>query len=362
MTRIIFFFLIFLLEGVTHAQMLGIPDVEYYNRRQYGGATQNWQVSQSFNGLVYVANNKGLLEFNGKHWKRHGSFMTGSVRSVKCIGERVYTGAHNDFGYFEYDSLQQFRYISLATADSLRSLGDVWNIYQWNDRVVFHTNSALVIVKDDLVESVVPNLSRFVSCFLANQMLIIYDEENGLLELRGEQIFPMSDGQFFAGKFVTSIIPLTANKLLVGTMNEGAFIWDINGVERWVTPSNKLLKEANIYCASSYNNILLIFGTIQKGIIVTDTSGNLLHQIGKDKGLMNNTVLGLYVDKQGGVWCGLDNGIARISLDSNISFLTSYYDIGTCYAQEKYNEEWYFGTNQGLYKISNGDFYDPQKK
>lgn len=361
MNRVILLLLVLLIEGVSYAQTYGIPEVEYFNRRQYGGATQNWQISQSNNDLIYVANNKGLLEYDGKHWQRHGNFITGSVRSVQCIGNRVYTGSHNDFGYFEYDSLQQFTYISLATTDSLRSLGDVWNIHQWHERIVLHTDKALVIIKDDSVVSVVPNLSRFVSCFLANQMLIVYDEQNGLLELRGNQLFPLSNGDFFVDKYVTSIIPLSKSKLLIGTMNDGAFVWDINAVHPWTSPVNPLLKDANIFCARRYNNDILLFGTIQKGVLVTDTSGQLLLHIGKDKGLMNNTVLGLFVDRQGGVWCGLDNGIARISLNSNISFLTAYYNIGTGYVQKKYQEDWYFGTNQGLYRINDKHFGNPLK-
>ncbi|MBR8536978.1 regulator [Carboxylicivirga sediminis] len=362
MNRALFLVLTLLVSVTIQGQTFGIPEVEYFNRRQYDGATQNWQVSQSDNDLIYVANNKGLLEFDGNRWQRYGKFITGAVRSVKCIGKRVYAGAHNDFGYFEYDSLQQFRFVSLATNDSLRSLGDVWNIYLWNERIVLHTEKALVIIKDDYVVSVVPNLSRFVSCFLANEMLLVYDEQNGLMELRGNEVFPLVNGDFFADKYITSIIPLSKSKLLITTMNNGAFTWDMTAIEKWKGSVNSLLAEANVFCAVRYNDETMLFGTIQKGLLVTNMSGELLLHIGKDKGLKNNTVLGLFVDNQGAVWCGLDNGIARISLNSSISFLAGYYNIGTGYVQQKYEGDWYFGTNQGLYKIDQKRFEDPLKE
>ena len=343
------------------AQKLGMPEIEHFNRRQYGGATQNWQLSQSDDDLMYVANNRGLLEYDGVNWKRHVVTGTGALRSVKCINDRIYTGTHSDFGYFEYDSLQHIRYVSLATSDSLRSLGDVWNIYKWNEKLIIHTEKALVIIKDDHVIRLIPNMSRFVSCFLVNEMFLVYDEQNGLMELRGNKIYPLLGGEFFVEKNITSIMSLSNTELLIGTMNNGAFIWNMKNVIPWEGAVNKILKEVNVFCGIRYNDDLLLFGTIQNGLMVTDNEGELLMHISKDKGLMNNTVLGLFVDKEGSVWCGLDNGIARISLASNISFLTGYYNLGTGYVQEYYSNEWYFGTNQGLYKIKDKVFSDPLK-
>ena len=39
-----------------------------YSRQQYRSGNQNWQVSQSWQGWMYFANNKGLLEFDGSNW------------------------------------------------------------------------------------------------------------------------------------------------------------------------------------------------------------------------------------------------------------------------------------------------------
>ena len=45
------------------------PTIEIYRPLDYGGETQNWSISQSKNKYIYVANNKGLLEFNGAEWR-----------------------------------------------------------------------------------------------------------------------------------------------------------------------------------------------------------------------------------------------------------------------------------------------------
>lgn len=44
------------------------PPIEAFSATQYGAENQNWAISQSKDHYIYVANNKGLLEFNGAKW------------------------------------------------------------------------------------------------------------------------------------------------------------------------------------------------------------------------------------------------------------------------------------------------------
>ena len=361
MYRLFLFITILSLASIVNAQKLGIPEIEYFNRRQYGGGTQNWKVSQSDNDLIYFANNNGLVEYDGVKWKLHTHMGDGGLRSVKCIDDRIYIGTDDDLGYFEYDSHNHLSYVSLANNTRLKDLGEAWTILSWNEKVVFHTEAAIIIFDNDEVASVIPSVSRFISAFVVNEMLLVNDEQEGLLEVRGGKIYPVSGGEAFAEKNIASIMALSNRELLVGTMHHGAYVWDMNNVRPWDGEANEFLKNANIFSGVRYNDELMLFGTIQSGIVITNMAGELVMVIDKDKGLMNNTVLGLFVDKEGGVWCGLDNGIARIALNNNVSFLSGYYNLGTGYVQERYKGDWFFGTNQALFKIDDRGFRDPLK-
>lgn len=46
----------------------GLPGMRNFQRSEYNCGTQNWAVAQAPNGMVYFANNEGLLEFDGQHW------------------------------------------------------------------------------------------------------------------------------------------------------------------------------------------------------------------------------------------------------------------------------------------------------
>ena len=94
---------------------------------------------------------------------------------------------------------------------------------------------------------------------------------------------------------------------------------------------------------------------------VTDSAGNLVFTMNKERGLQNNTVLGLGQDNQGNIWLCLDNGISMIEFDTPISYIHNYFDIGTGYVSARYGDNIYFGTNQGLYFTKWSDFKNPSK-
>ena len=47
---------------------IGFPDIINYSKQSYSGGLQNWNIKQDKNGIIYIANNEGLLSFDGKNW------------------------------------------------------------------------------------------------------------------------------------------------------------------------------------------------------------------------------------------------------------------------------------------------------
>ena len=58
---------------VTHAQntsqFRGLPFITNYGAATYKAGIQNWDIIEDDQGLLYVANNLGLLEFDGQNWQ-----------------------------------------------------------------------------------------------------------------------------------------------------------------------------------------------------------------------------------------------------------------------------------------------------
>src|SRR5690554_3732615 len=78
----------------------GIPFIRYYSTRDYNGGIQNWSITQDKSGLIYVANNFGVLEYDGSTWNRYAPKTGTKVRHLAIDKDgRIYVASQGDFGF-----------------------------------------------------------------------------------------------------------------------------------------------------------------------------------------------------------------------------------------------------------------------
>jgi len=360
-------FLIFWFASVTcmvcsaQSPMFGLPEIRNFARSEYAGGLQSWAFTETDNGLLYFANNLGLLEYNGTHWTVHQSIKAVN-RAVCADGDRIYVGAFNEFGYYEENDNGRLVYHSLIGLVKVK-IGDfdeIWRIHKTSFGIVFQSFKAIFIYNDGKIDIISPP-SSFHFSYYVNGILWVYDEEQGLMQYLDGKVTTIPGGDYFFGKQIWTILPLNDNEVIIGTSTNGIFRYSGGKVTPWGSKINEQLKKYQLYSAIKLKNNYLAFGTIQNGLIVTDLEGNLILEMNKERGLQNNTVLGIGQDYKGNIWLCLDNGISMIDFDSPISFFQKYFDIGTGYASCKFGDNIYLGTNQGLFFIKGSDFANPYK-
>ena len=82
-------------------EVMSSPVIRNFTPSDYHGGRQNWSVSQSASGLIYVGNNQYLLEYDGHSWNRYLMPNKGIVRSVLADPDgKIYCGSSQEFGYF----------------------------------------------------------------------------------------------------------------------------------------------------------------------------------------------------------------------------------------------------------------------
>ncbi|MFM2138325.1 MAG: hypothetical protein RJA57_632, partial [Bacteroidota bacterium] len=125
---------------------IGLPDVVNYAKKAYGGGLQNWEIRQDSSGIIYVANNEGLLSFDGRHWNLHPLPNRTIVRSV-WVGpdQKLFVGGQDELGYFQADPSGKLAYHSLSglIPRPERSFGDVWDIVQLNQDIWFRCSKRI---------------------------------------------------------------------------------------------------------------------------------------------------------------------------------------------------------------------------
>lgn len=110
--------------------------------------SQNWGITQDNEQVIYLANNKGLLRYNGAQWDQFPTPDNSIMRSVKAIGDRIYSGSYMDFGYWEKTTTGGLSYNSLVDQLELNVLEDeqFWNIIDFGKLIVFQSLDRLLFV------------------------------------------------------------------------------------------------------------------------------------------------------------------------------------------------------------------------
>ena len=79
---------------------IGVPYIWNYKKPVYQAGQQSWMIEVSKSGLVYFANNDGLVEFDGKNWRTFPISSGSVLRSVKVSNDdKIYVGAFGELAF-----------------------------------------------------------------------------------------------------------------------------------------------------------------------------------------------------------------------------------------------------------------------
>ncbi|MDR1681226.1 MAG: hypothetical protein LBS12_05540 [Prevotellaceae bacterium] len=336
------------------------PDITNYRLSQYRAADQNWAVTQDGQGIIYVANNGGLLEFDGVHWTLHKLPGCRRVRTViyDSLSQRIYCGAFEQFGYWERNAFNDLEYHSVS--DSLTSYSlhndDVWSIILAGDTVIFRSFVACFAYSDGQPLQV----TVFPSSCLAMEKIdnrLYAATIDGLYVCHNGRVERLPGGEQFTGtKQIAALLPFDRRRMLIATQHDGLYLYDGRTYTPWPAEADRLLRDAQINRALVMQDSIYIFGTILNGVIAIDRHGRQQWHLHKSNGLQNNTVLGLCCDREGNIWLALDRGIDCIAVDSPLHFYYGHYDnVESVYAVMEHAGMLYLGTNRGLYARAPGE-------
>ena len=327
-----------------------LPPTRQFTPEDYNGGSQNWALSQDRNDFIYVANNDGLLEFNGSQWRRYASPDGSIVRAVHAAGERVYTGSYMDFGYWERRADGRLRYQSLAeqlTAGSILDDEQFWRILSVGDELLFQSLQQFFVYRPDTDELTVLRPESGIYRVLPTRDAVFFqDRGNRLYRIEAGELDAVADRKAPPGEVVH--LWTEGERTFAQTVLDGAY--ELTPAGALSSDRHPFLTGKRLYCALRLRDGGHAFGTISNGVFVTDRTGRLRHHVNQAQGLTNNTVLSLLEDAAGNLWVGTDNGINLINLVSPVREYTDRTGrIGTVYAAAVNGGLLYLGCNQGLF-------------
>ncbi|MCB0446373.1 MAG: transcriptional regulator [Gelidibacter sp.] len=328
------------------------PYFQNYSLSEFNAGNQNWGVSQADDGKLYVANNNGLLVFDGMNWSLNELPNKTTIRSVLAHKDRVYIGSYEEFGFWKRNSKGKLDYTSLShLMDKHDFLNEeFWQIIAFKDAIIFRSFLNVYLYKDNKITRVKAPTS-VLSCDVVNDTIYVSTLKSGIFILENNELKPYINDDVMFDTKVVSINDFKGH-LLVLTSLKGCFIYKNKKLTPWSTEINDIIKDHQLNSFSMLNNGMLIFGTIKNGVYVTDKDGKILFHISKENGLINNTVLDQYVSDANELWLGLDNGIASVNLNSPHTFYNDLTGkLGAVYDVILHKGTIYIGSNTGLFYL-----------
>lgn len=341
---------------------IGLPYIQNFSKSIYNADTQNWEIIEGENGMIYSANNQGVLQFDGMEWKVYPVSNNSIVRSLALGNDKhIYVGAYNELGRLVETITGELRYESLIDKipEEYRNFDDVWRIFNTRYGIIFQSYEYLFILENDYIHVISPS-ERFGFSFYLNNNFYVVEKGEGLKILDNNELHLVSDDKMFTDNEIRFILPHQSNDLLIGTLAGECYILREDNVMSWKTEAEELFLENKIFSAIKIGNIYAI-GSIKNGIYFIDEQGSIKQHLNRRKGLQNNTILSVFKDQSNNIWLGLDNGIDYIKTSLPVSILNYNYNLEATYASVVYDNMIYVGTNQGLFARKLSDLSDIQE-
>ena len=345
-----------LTTGLLYAQnTIGIPNIVNYSKQQYNAGSQNWGVVQDKNGIMYWANNDGLLSFDGVFWRMYKLPNKTIARSVAVSEDnKIYIGGQGEIGYFSPVGNGELVYTSLnkliPTKDN--DFADVWNICFFQERVFFRANKK--ILEYDGKKVAVYNSVNWGFLSSVNGQLLANEIDKGLVYYSHGQWLP----KIKAGKLPTdnlllrSALPLTKDSTLLVSLMHGLFILHGDTISAFTSPHLKEIASKNISSACIISPDRIALATNLGGCIIINKQGKFIPRFTKNEGIQNNNVLSIMADKDKNLWLGLDNGIDLVTYSNAIrNIFPDQQNRNAGYTSTIFRNELYLGVSTGVYRI-----------
>ena len=187
--------------AIGYSQDIGVPVIKNFAPEEYNAEPQNWQISQGKNGFMYIANNSGLLEYDGVSW-RLIDVPKRTTRSVDISKDgRIYIGTAGDLGYIDYNANGKQQFISLLEKipKQFRDFVEVWKTAATSDGVYFKANKYVFLWDGEKITTwSAPKYFAF--SFAIDDAFYVKEDSLGLICFRNKQLIKLPSAEFFKEK------------------------------------------------------------------------------------------------------------------------------------------------------------------
>ena len=337
----------------------GYPIITNFEPEKYNAEDQNWAIAQDDRGLIYIGNNKGVLEWDGSNWRLIRTRNDSYIRSLmKADDGRIMVGAVNEFGYLYPDARGCLTYKSLSEqlGDNC-NCEDIYRIYGIDDKVYMCSWSYVYeIVGDSIMAQIaLPEESQYT--FLMDDALYFFSRANGeqkLYIIENGTTRPVADYD----EAIYGAEQLRPGQYLISGRHKYTVFDTRTHTFTPITSSytERIRKEMALpYTQSKIGDDSYAFSYIfsdDNALTIADSLMNPKYILNTRVGLMNNLATSSKLTGDNVLWITLNKGIARAEVGSCIKMYSKESGIESQITDIiEFNDELYIATFDGVERL-----------
>ena len=332
------------LGGVESPRTTGSPFLHAWRSEDYGASPVNWRIEQHpTTGYIYVANNLGVLEFDGANWRLiplpHGGAartlvidpagtiwvggagelaklvptVTGELQAVDQTA-RVLAALGPNLRAAPTTEMGESESAGGTTAGASNALDTIFRAIATPQGVVFRVPDALALFAPDGTLRVVPAKLRVGQLWWMDGATYLEEITRGARRLDVDRLLP-PEGDAWLSAFAAQPDPGGGWRLLSA---RGPVRWTgaTESVVALDPDAADLFRDERPTCAVFLADGRSVYGMTRSGLVVFDRDGKYDRRVDRRQGLPGNRVNGIGVDLEGGVWLAMPTGVVRVQLDS----------------------------------------------
>ena len=297
--------------------------IRNFDAGEYKGAGQNWDIIQTNDNFIVVANNAHTLLYTGeKEWKKVKLNNGESVRSfAKNDNGDIFVGGANEFGRIYFDEKGEFKYEKLSGQFDSLNIGIIWNTLSIFDDFQFVSEKGIYVLNDQGNITLTQSLKgqRIKKGYSFDNTAFCY------INTDSTKFCSVFDGNSFTkvknSDFFEPITFFSTNNIsyVIGKSGEIREVIKKDGVYIFENIDNRLKIPSELYVSTAAVNKKLIAIGTSNGIFLFNKKGEFIRSIQENEGLLNLQIRKLMFDQNNNLWSCNDNGISLIDLSNPIT-------------------------------------------
>ncbi|MBL7901316.1 MAG: SpoIIE family protein phosphatase [Bacteroidia bacterium] len=334
--------------------------VRNYLPKEYQESGNNSGITQNNEGLIFIANNNGVLVFDGINWdqcKREDEV------SIFCIaktseGEIVVGTADGDIAKIVKNHKGKYTYVSLLDniPEDERPKEIIRQIITIGSNTYFLAADKLVEYAKAKVMVFEPKNVLHNRAFSLGKHLYVLDVGSSISLFDKGKFIPVPGTESLSEEKLFYAYSLSPTQTALGFRNIGTVLVQYDSLNplNLKFESKSVESDQEIIAAEANNGQLLkngnfIVTTNKKGAFELDTNLNIVGRFNSKKGIFDDNIKSAFQDLNGNLWLALYYGIGFVEINSRLFHYTRDNGIAgpvqsACY----FNNRLYIATDKGV--------------